>query len=56
MMMAKTHARLARAVLDVGAGRMRNRNASCMSLARATCIGIVLSKGPLSEKQMVDLS
>ena len=33
-MMAKALARLARAVLGAGAGRMRNRMLTCMSLAR----------------------
>ena len=37
MIMANALARLARAVLGAGAGRMRNRIASRMSLARATC-------------------
>ena len=41
MMMANAFARLARADLGVDVGRMRNRMATCMTLARATCFGRV---------------
>ena len=38
VMMANALERLVRAGLGDGAGRMRNRLSTCMSLARATCI------------------
>ena len=44
-MVANALARLARAVLGAGAGRMRNRIVSCMSLGRATCMVTSVNKG-----------